>query len=96
MQSHHHSGRREDGFRPNKKKTITLKESRPKSWSHQDDLTAAIGKKIRLMRAPMPNIEGKVLAADQFTVKVEVQSPSGALSAVVVFKSALTSFEVLA
>ena len=102
MHGNNSSGRREDGFRP--KTTLTFPKSQkkftPKGWSHQNDLTNAVGKKIRL-RAPGMAIEGEVLAADQFTVKVrkasEVTAPGDPVrySSVVVFKSALTSFEVL-
>jgi len=88
------NGRRENGFRPNKNKTLTLKESKPKRWTHQDDLMAAIGKHIKLTTLAGANIDGELLAADQFSIKVLPTGMPDLSFAVVVYKSALTSFEV--
>lgn len=89
------SGMRQDGFRPTK--TITFKQnnkpSKPKAWSHQDDLQRAIGHKIRIkiMGEEKP-IEGTLEAADQFSLKLR-QPDSVYLG--VYYKSALTYFMVL-
>lgn len=86
------SGFRRDGYRP-KNQTITFKPTKPKTWSHQDDLQAAIGKKIRIKLIGEGNpIEGTLVAADQFSLKLS-QHDSAFFS--VYYKSSLTSFTVL-
>lgn len=90
MSQAYRTGRREDGFKIKK----TLSMPKPKRWSHQDELTAAVGKKVRLVSNNMVET-GELVAADQFTIKVKYDNGTGDLRFVVVFKSALTSFEVI-
>jgi hypothetical protein len=65
--------------------------AKPKRWSHQDDLTALIGKTIVCGRSDGMSLEGVLVEADQFTLKI--QTPEFALP-VLVFKSALTYIAV--
>jgi len=86
------TGFRRDGYRP-KNQTITFKASKPKTWSHQDDLQAAIGKKIRIKTLDESDpIEGTLVAADQFSLKLS-RNDSAYFS--VYYKSSLTYFMVL-
>lgn len=65
---------------------------KPKAWSHQDDLKALIGKRVKLTRVAYTGTTydyGKLVAADQFTLKL--QAPTGHVC--VYFKSAFISFE---
>jgi hypothetical protein len=43
---------------------------KPRAWSHQDDLKAGIGRQITVMFAGGGNRTGKLIAADQFTIKL--------------------------
>ena len=45
-------------------------KSKPKAWSHQDELKAGRGKKITLTHVSGETVVGKLLEADQFTIKV--------------------------
>lgn len=68
------------------------KPAAPKPWSHQGDLAALKGKKITLCfdaeRTLLGSVTGKLIDADQFTVKLDI----GASTPVVYFKSAMTAF----
>lgn len=79
-------------FEMNSRNTPRQKVSmpkKPKRWSHQDDLDALKGQKLRVEFANGGSFEGKLLDADQFTLKMNVSSQAGV---VVIFKSTLTYF----
>lgn len=61
---------------------------KPRPWSHQDDLIDMIGKTVTLLVVERGWISGKLIAADQFTLKID----AGEKSAVTYFKSALLCF----
>lgn len=48
---------------------------KPRAWNHQDELKAAIGRQITLY-LDGPARSGRLVAADQFTIKVAHQSQS--------------------
>lgn len=83
-----HSSRSFDLRRQNNK--IALKKVRPKTWSHQDDLTDLVGKKIFVTNIRGDEYFGTLLAADQFTLKVKPDYAQAKI--VVIFKSALIDF----
>lgn len=67
-----------------------------KAWSHQDEFTKGVGKGI-VIHTTSEIIEGKIIAADQFSVKVDIKSASEKDPAeIVLFKSAIRYFEVRA
>lgn len=70
----------------------TLRAPKPKRWSHQDDLDALIGKRVVVVAIEGGHSFGVLLAADQFTLKLDLEGQSLVTSHYVVFKSALSSF----
>lgn len=84
-------GRRENGFKTGK--TLTLRPSKPKAWSHQEDLTAAYGKPIVLELLDGTLVNGNLVSADQFSLKVSKQDSA---YFTVYYKSSLTSYSVQA
>jgi hypothetical protein len=80
--------------------TAARQKAKPgRSWSHQNDLSHAIGKKVRIEIVAGSDVktrEGRLLAADQFTLKLELTGGNRAGDVVIYFKSALMSFEVRA
>jgi small nuclear ribonucleoprotein (snRNP)-like protein len=69
------------GLRPRKPKE--------KRWSHQDDLEALKGKGIILNLNDGSSYTGILIDADQFTLKIQVENVS---SAITVFKSVMTDY----
>lgn len=67
-----------------------FKVRKPKKWSHQDDLEAAIGKRVRVGSGAGNLAEATLLAADAFTLKLQFED--GLLT---VFKHSITAYEVL-
>lgn len=76
---------------PNReRRKVALKPAvKATGWSHQNELSALIGKTIRILTGTQ-TIEGMLLAADQFSVKVTRKSDPN--NFVVVFKSSMTYF----
>lgn len=69
---------------------LALKNAKPKTWSHQDDLSGLVGKRIFITDIRGNELFGTLIAADQFTVKIK---PDYAAAKIVVkFKSALIDF----
>ena len=62
----------------------------PAVWSHQHDLKAAIGKEVFVQLSGDNFLVGKLLEADQFTLKLEDIGKG----VIVVFKSAVAYFKV--
>lgn len=60
-----------------------------RQWSHQDDLKALLNKKVTILFLDDTTFNGTLLAADQFTVKIELSDASASR---VFFKSALQGF----
>jgi len=73
-------------YRPDRKPSGNNKK--PQAWSHQHELASLIGKNIRICLGG-PIIHGKLVAADQFTLKVVDLYDE----ATVYFKSAIVSFK---
>jgi len=70
--------------------TLTLKQAQPKkpaAWNHQQDLTAGIGKTVAVSILDVGPVTGRLVAADQFTLKIENPETGEPF---IVFKSALT------
>lgn len=65
-------------------------QKKPKPWSHQRELEALKGKNIMVVLRSGETLTGKLLEADQFTVKID-QGVGGVFPAVV-FKSSVTFF----
>lgn len=87
-----------NGFRP--KDAHRKPKPKPKAWSHQNDLTAAKGKQIQI-HTHEGMVNGTLLDADQFTIKVRTTLNDGDYlaaqkdqSIVTYFKSALTGFTI--
>jgi len=73
-------------------KAINLKQKQP-SWSHQKELAELKGKKIELfLHDAFESTKGRLLEADQFTLKVFVETDQ---RAAIIFKSAIKAFWVL-
>lgn len=81
-------GRRQN--QKSKMKGFDPRRQKPKPWSHQQELADLVGKQIVVTRTDGQVITGKLLAADQFSLKIERPAP---VSFVVVYKSALTDFK---
>lgn len=62
---------------------------KPKRWSHQDDLAELKGKRLVLCLLDVGTIQGTLIDADQFTLKMQGE---GSLKTVTYFKSALTYY----
>jgi hypothetical protein len=79
----------------------TLKLRRPvsvrtpgKAWSHQQDLAALKGKIVTLFFLDDSKVEGMLVDADQFTIKVARPAVESKPARIVTFfKHALTGFE---
>lgn len=74
-------------------KTLTLKDrlkevSKPKPWSHQEELTKLVGKSIGIRFTNLEVEYGLLLAADQFSVMIALSDRSNR----VFFKSQIHSF----
>lgn len=73
---------------------LSLKDARrdhkPKGWSHQDELNALIGKQVVIADQDGGGYlqKGALLAADQFSLKVEL----GCGTVKIFFKSGIGSF----
>jgi hypothetical protein len=78
--------------RANVKDRQPFKAKPPRAWSHQDDLKANVGKTMRLMFVDEVVIQGTLVTADQFTLKIARSDKS----VVTYFKSGMISFEVIA
>lgn len=66
---------------------------KPKAFNHQDDLKDAVGKQVVLVTLRGTTVEGELLGADQFTIKIrrcDVESKS----VLTWFKHALASYGV--
>lgn len=73
-----------------------FKPKPPKRWSHQDDLTAAKGKRIEIMFGVEDGIAGEVLDADQFAIKIQVSNSDNSIKSVLtVFKHDIRFFRVV-
>jgi hypothetical protein len=90
--------------RPAPTRTVEFRDCRPRPprpprerrWSHQDDLTAAIGKKVSAFTTGNLIVDGRLLAADQFTVKIDYVDPTDEISGqTVFFKHAIVGFRIL-
>lgn len=46
----------------------------PKRWQHQDELDAHVGKDIKIVFRDETTASGILLAADQFTIKIDCRS----------------------
>jgi hypothetical protein len=66
--------------------------AKPRPWSHQRELEAAIGKRIYLVYLDNEDGEGQLLAADPFTLKIQFD---GVDVPTVIFKSALAIFKIM-
>lgn len=64
---------------------------KPKGWSHQEDLQAKIGSQITVDFHDGGNHSGRLLATDQFTLKVET-TVSGKTYTITVFKNYIASY----
>ena len=62
---------------------------KPKAWNHQDELKAAVGREITLFFGDTSR-RGKLLGADQFTIKVSFNYQS----AMTYFKGNLASYRI--
>lgn len=62
---------RESRPKPAMKTRQKLGMPKPKRWSHQHDLDASLGKRITLLVQGGRPIEGTLIAADQYTLKIE-------------------------
>jgi hypothetical protein len=69
------------------------KQTKPKRWSHQDELAERIGKNITLYFAGEQFAVGKLIAADAYTVKIEGQN---GITHMTYFKSGLQGYEFTA
>lgn len=67
-----------------------FKPKKPKRWSHQDDLDGAIGRTLRVQNKIGQLADAKLIAADQFTLKLEFDD--GTLT---IFKHALNGYQVI-
>ena len=64
-----------------------------KRWSHQDQLSALVGKNVTISLLDVGDLTGKLLNADQFTIQLELKNArDNSLFARTFFKSALTYF----
>ena len=52
----------------------SFKPKKPRKWQHQDELEANVGKPIMLVFLDDQELKGKLVAADQFTIKIECKS----------------------
>lgn len=66
-----------------------------KSWNHQDDLKAGIGKIIGILFLDAPYCEGELVAADQFTIKV-IPHDRTSKSPLTFFKGSMRGYEIKA
>jgi len=73
-------------------KKDAVRNFKPKAWNHQDDLKGLIGKWVNLVLANGEIVEGTLVAADQFTIKISEKWDDGTSFDAVYFKSSLTSF----
>ena len=64
---------------------------KPKPWSHQQDLAALRGKKIRF-QMELGEYEGVLVEADQFAIKVRIDGAAVEDREEVFFKHAIFSF----
>lgn len=77
-------------LKPRRKKEIAFKK--PRRWSHQDDLDAAVGKVVAVESTyGATAVAGLLLASDQFTLKIQVKDKSP----LVIFKHAIACFTVV-
>lgn len=53
-------------------KTSSKRNTKAKSWSHQDELKTLIGKRIKVVKTNGSKIFSTLLESDQFTIKVQV------------------------
>jgi hypothetical protein len=75
--------------RENEKAKFADRKPKPKRWSHQSDLDALIGKTIYIRFIDGEAYTGKLLGADQFTLKMRIPNAD---FPVVIYKSSLTDF----
>lgn len=85
----HPSISRNRQFEKRKFQGFAPKKSKPAGWSHQHDLAALRGKKVLLSLIDGEQIQGELLEADQFTLKMKTR---GADRIIVIYKSALIYF----
>jgi hypothetical protein len=80
-------------FTPSKPFQKRQKISMPKQkrWSHQDDLEGLVGKNITVSILDIGHVNGTLMAADQFTLKLKIQNADKVLFRTF-FKSALTYY----
>lgn len=79
--------------RERRKAALKTISRQPKGWHHQRELEDLIGKQIRITTSHGTWI-GELVAADQFTVKIDMKGVNGC-HFVVLFKSAMTYFHAL-
>ena len=73
----------------------TLRAPKPKRWSHQDDLDALVGKRIGIITTGEGHEIGRLVAADQFALKLAIEGQSSLTSPTIVFKHAIRCFAEL-
>lgn len=66
---------------------------KPKKWNHQDELEALVDKTILVRVAPFETIKGVLVAADQYSLKIQVEGEDFAR---IVYKSTLIDIQRLA
>lgn len=67
-----------------------VKAHKPKKWSHQRELEEAVGKQIKLALQNGADLQVELLAADQFTVRVQYNGITATM-----FKHNITAYMVL-
>jgi hypothetical protein len=62
---------------------------KPKAWNHQDELRSYRGRNVRVVFMDQDPVEGVLLEADQFTIKMHTKQHDLDM---IFFKSALVGF----
>lgn len=75
------------------RRSVVLMQVQPKKWSHQDELHSLIGKTLRIV-TPQGVYIGKLLAADAYTLKLDLRISTKTYAHVIFSKSAMTYYTV--
>lgn len=74
-------------FPPRKKLTV-----KPKRWSHQDELSALIGKEVDIIALDGKHLSARILQADQFTLKI-APTTTRTVTNTIIFKSSIARID---
>lgn len=75
------------------RRPMGIKAPKPKAWSHQADLSAAIGKSI-IVKLPSGSVSGVLQEADAYCLKI-LCSIDGRKSLLTYFKHAIVYYSVM-